>query len=190
MWCSDSDGPTMITRRLMSSVLWTVITRLSPLTSSESYTLLKLWWKKEINDRGLTLSSTFVFTHTRRHRWVSALSPGWEAGIGVVASWSNINSIPGDRATGGSVLKDQPDTVCVCVRGTVLDSISETIVTAPRSGGPSPPSVRVILHITVFQSLKYKRHCVRSEAFFIFFFLFFYPWLTLQLTQRQISQQQ
>lgn len=137
-----------------------------------------------------TIQHFCFHTHTRRHRWVSALSPGWEAGIGVVASWSNINSIPGDRATGGSVLKDQPDTVCVCVRGTVLDSISETIVTAPRSGGPSPPSVRVILHITVFQSLKYKRHCVRSEAFFIFFFLFFYPWLTLQLTQRQISQQQ
>ena len=62
--------------------------------------------------------------------------------------------------------------LCVCVRGTVLDSISETIVTAPRSGGPSPPSVRVILHVTVFQSLKYKRHCVRSEAFFYLFFLF------------------
>lgn len=189
MWCSDSDGPTMITRRLMSSVLWTVITRLSPLTSSESYTLLKLWWKKEINDRGLTLSSTFVFTHTRRHRWVSALSPGWEAGIGVVASWSNINSIPGDRATGGSVLKDQPDTVCVCERHSI-GFHQWNYSNCPSEWRSLAPLCQSDFTHNCLPVTEIQKALCEKWGFFYLFFYFFYPWLTLQLTQRQISQQQ
>ena len=93
-------------------------------------------------------------THiVKSQRWVQDMKPQEESLLPDPILTVSLETEP----QGGSVLKDQLDSVCmcvcVCVGGVwvrvcsrVLDSITETMVTALETGSSSPPAVTVIFH--------------------------------------------
>lgn len=60
---------------------------------------------------------------------------------------------------GGSVL-----CMCEAVRGKVLDSISEAMVTALELGSPSPPVCQSDFTLYFHAAIKYKRFSQRTDA--------------------------